>query len=94
MFKIDDFSEHTSATDRIERLRLERHEFIKMQLRLSQSSLAEIGRVLGLKSGTITTVSKGLGQSRRVQLEIAKTISVPAWELWPERFTKDKEGSL
>ncbi len=91
MYKIEDFSEHTNAVERLNQLRLERHEFIKMQLRLRRTTLSQIGRDLGLASGTISTVSKGLGQSRRVQLALAEAIDLPSWKLWPEQFSNSQK---
>ncbi|KJZ17241.1 helix-turn-helix domain-containing protein [Loktanella sp. S4079] len=92
LYDFDDFSGHSTATEHLERLRLQRHEFIKSHLRLAGTSLAELSRELGLKSGTMTTVSKGKGQSKRVQIHIAKALNIPASTLWPEVFSKDTEG--
>jgi len=58
-----------------------------------EALLSTASRELGLKSGTMTTVSKGKGQSKRVQLHIAKALNTPASTLWPEVFSKDTEGA-
>ncbi|MCK0121069.1 helix-turn-helix domain-containing protein [Loktanella sp. F6476L] len=88
----DNFSDHLPAADHLDRLRLRRHELIKSQLKLSGSSLAELGRELELKSETMTTVSKGRGKSRRVQLHIAKALGLEPSTLWPEAFSKTSTG--
>ena len=93
MINFDDFSAHPSATEHLDRLRLRRHEFIKSHLRLANTSLAQLGRELGLKNGTMTTISKGQGRSKRVQLHIAAALDIPEWKLWPEYFSENSEGS-
>lgn len=92
MNKLDDFQRHVAASSSIDELRLRRHEFIKSSLRVAGTSLAELGRELGLKNGTMSSVSRGHGQSKRVQIKIASALNMPVWQLFPERFTEpDKQ---
>ena len=92
MNKLYDFDQDAEASERVDRRRLERHEFIKSRLRLAGTSLAEIGRELGVKNGTMSTVSRGLGNSKRVQLRLSEVLQLEPSVLWPERFPKLNEG--
>lgn len=62
-----------------------RHEGIKAALRLQGSSLADVARRLEVAPATVTSVSQGRMQSRRVQDALAEAVKVPAEQLWPER---------
>jgi len=55
----------------------EMREFIKYQLRLRGSSLAEIGRELGVSTATVSQVCGGMRTSERIQRTIAKKLEAP-----------------
>ena len=63
------------------------HEWIKMQLRLCGSSLADIARELGVAKTTVTAVSQGLRRSRRIEAAIVAKLGMPPERLWPERMS-------
>lgn len=84
MSDLNNIEKLVPALKQIERLRLERHEFIKSQLRLRQSSLAILGRQLGVGSATMTLVSKGLASSKRVRAKLAAAMGMEISELFPE----------
>lgn len=65
---------------------LERHEIIKMRLRLAGSSLAQIARELGVAPTTVTTVSQGYRRSRRIERAIAHALCVQPESLWSDRY--------
>lgn len=92
MNKLYEFEHDQVASARLDRHLLERHEFIKSSLRLCGTSLAEVGRQLGVKNGTMTTVSKGLGSSKRIQLRLAEILQISPSSLWPENFSDPDEG--
>lgn len=64
----------------------ERHERIKMRLRLAGSSLAKIARELEVQPTTVTSVCLGQRRSRRIEDLIAEKLSTTAPKLWPDRF--------
>lgn len=88
----DQLAKLQEVADMLDGLRLERSEFIKSQLRLRGTSLAEVGRSLEVGSGTMTVVSKGKGVSERVMLRLAEILEMDPGELWPERFRKASNG--
>jgi transcriptional regulator with XRE-family HTH domain len=55
---------------------LKRREFIKYQLRLKGSSLAEISRELGITSATVSQVCSGERTSKRVLQAIADKLEI------------------
>jgi len=55
---------------------LKRREFIKYQLRLKGSSLAEISRELGVSSATVSQVCSGERTSKRVLQAIADKLEI------------------
>jgi len=65
---------------------MERHERIKMRLRLAGSSLAQVARELGVQPTTVTSVCQGYRRSRRVEDLIATKLSTTPAKLWPERY--------
>lgn len=69
----------------------EQHELVKMRLRLSGSSLAEIARELSVTPTTVTIVSQGQRRSRRIEQAIATKLGTTAALLWPDRYD-DKGG--
>jgi len=71
----------------------ERHERIKMRLRLAGSSLAKIARELEVQPTTVTSVCLGLRRSRRIEDLIAEKLSTTAAKLWPDRFLGETSTS-
>lgn len=63
-----------------------KHEKIKMELRLADSSLADISRTLELHQSTVTSVSQGYGRSERIQNAIAAKLGKSPKEIWPKRY--------
>lgn len=88
MKTLNELAKQQHVLDRLDHLKLERHEFIKGAIRLKRTSLAEIGRDLGVRSSTMTMVSQGQGVSERVQLRLAEILELDPAVLWPERFNK------
>ena len=64
----------------------ERHERIKMRLRLAGSSLAQVARELGVQPTTVTSVCQGQRRSRRIEDRIAETLRTTPAKLWPDRY--------
>ncbi|WP_038126237.1 helix-turn-helix transcriptional regulator [Thiomicrorhabdus sp. Milos-T2] len=56
-------------------IQLNRREFIKYQLRLQGSSMAEISRELGISASTVSQVCSGERTSQRVITAIAKKLN-------------------
>lgn len=71
---------------------LQRHERIKMRLRLAGSSLSGIARELGVAATTVTSVSQGYRRSRRIEQAIADKLRETPEHLWPDRYTKETPG--
>lgn len=65
---------------------LQKHERIKMQLRLAGSSLANVARELGVRPTTVTSVCQGYRRSRRIEQLIAQKLNQSPSDLWPERY--------
>lgn len=68
------------------RVRIKRHERIKMRLRLAGTSLAQIARDLGVRSTTVASVSRGTSHSRRIEATIARALGTGPEKLWPDRY--------
>lgn len=68
------------------RAHIKRHERIKMRLRVAGTSLAAIGRELGIQPTTVASVCRGTSRSRRVELRIAQVLGTQPQKLWPERY--------
>lgn len=66
--------------------RCERHEWIKMRLRLVGSSLSQVARDLGVRPTTVTSVSQGFRRSQRIERRIAEVLTTAPAQLWPERY--------
>jgi len=64
----------------------ERHERIKMRLRLAGSSLAQVARELRVQPTTVTSVCQGYRRSRRIEDLIATKLSTTPAKLWPDRY--------
>lgn len=54
----------------------QRREFIKYQLRLRGTTLAEVSRELGVSTATMSQVCLGVRSSERIMLEIAARLGV------------------
>ena len=66
---------------------IQRHERIKMQLRLAGSSLTQVARDLGVQRSTVAAVSRGTSRSRRIEDRIATVLATAPERLWPERYS-------
>ncbi len=62
----------------------DRHERIKMQLRLRGSSLASVARELGVAKASVTSVCKGIHESQRIKASIAAKLGSTPSALWPK----------
>ena len=61
------------------------HEWIKMELRLRGSSLADVARELGVTRSTVTAVCLGHRRSQRIESMIGMKLGMPVERLWPNR---------
>lgn len=52
----------------------QRREFIKYQLRLRGTSLAQVGRELGVTTATMSQVCLGVRTSQRILVDIARRL--------------------
>lgn len=68
------------------RQQIQRHERIKMKLRLAGSSLAQVARELQVQPTTVTSVSRGLSRSKRIESRIAEVLRTTPDKLWPDRY--------
>ena len=66
---------------------IQRHERIKMQLRLAGSSLTQVARDLGVQRSTVAAVSRGTSRSRRIEDRIAAVLATAPERLWPDRYS-------
>ena len=64
---------------------LQKHEEIKMRLRLAGSSLANIAQGLNVSATTVTQVSQGRHRSKRIEGAIAGKLGTTPEALWPDR---------
>ena len=71
---------------------IQRHECIKMQLRLAGSSLTKIARELGVQPSTVASVSRGKSRSRRIEGRIAVVLATAPEHLFPERYASASES--
>ena len=71
---------------------VEKHEKIKMLLRLSGSSLSQIARELSVAPTTVTTVSQGYRRSKRIETAIATRLGLDPSELWRERYASQRRS--
>ncbi|UWR27367.1 helix-turn-helix domain-containing protein [Sulfitobacter sp. S223] len=65
---------------------INKREFVKAQLRSSGTSLSQIGRDLGLKPSTISSVLSG-ARSQKVERAIADALKNEPQLIWPERYS-------
>lgn len=71
----------------------QRREFIKYQLRLRGTSLAEVGRELGVSTATMSQVCLGVRTSERVLLAITEKLRLPVTVPSPADGTEKGELS-
>jgi Ner family transcriptional regulator len=57
-----------------------------MKLRLAGSSLAQVARELQVQPTTVTSVSRGLSRSKRIESRIAEVLRTTPDKLWPDRY--------
>lgn len=62
----------------------QRREFIKYQLRLRGTCLAQVGRELGVSNATMSQVCLGVRRSERVLDALTRRLGLPAGALDPE----------
>ena len=62
-----------------------KRELVKARLRTNGTSMSQIGRELGLKPSTISSVVAG-ARSRKVERAIADALQTRPEEIWPERY--------
>jgi len=65
-------------------------EDIKAQLRKKGSSLADVGRSLGVSGQAVSQTLQGFCRSRRIERKIAEILELPLHVLWPERYPATK----
>ena len=68
----------------------EQHERLKAELRIRGTSLAQIGRALGVSATSVSLVGLGKHRSKRIERAIAEALGTTAEELYPARY---REGS-
>lgn len=71
---------------------LQRHEFLKLQLRLKGSSLAQVAKSLGVLQSSVTVVSQGYRRSQRIEAAIANQLGTSPQALFPERYDTKEQG--
>ncbi|WP_136685472.1 helix-turn-helix domain-containing protein [Falsirhodobacter xinxiangensis] len=64
----------------------EQHERLKAELRIRGTSLAQIGRELGISGSSMSLVGLGKHRSRRIERAIADALGTTPEELYPERY--------
>lgn len=67
--------------------KVNKRELIKAQLRTRGISLSQVGRELGLKPSTISSVLAG-ARSLKVEQAIATALNTRPELIWPERYPK------
>jgi Ner family transcriptional regulator len=67
--------------------KVNKRELIKAQLRTRGISLSQVGRELGLKPSTISSVLAG-ARSLKVEQAIAAALNTRPELIWPERYPK------
>ena len=69
-----------------------RREWIKFQLRIRGTSLAGVGRDLGINRAA---VGKAMNTHyKRVEQAIAERLGLRAEQIWPERYEPEPERAL
>lgn len=64
----------------------DRHERLKAELRIRGTSLAQIGRDLGVSGTSISLVGLGKHRSKRIERAIADALGTTPEKLYPERY--------
>jgi lambda repressor-like predicted transcriptional regulator len=64
----------------------EQHQRLKAELRIRQTSLAEIGRELGVSGTSMSLVGLGKHRSRRIERAIADALGTTPETLYPDRY--------
>ncbi|EKF42409.1 helix-turn-helix domain-containing protein [Nitratireductor rhodophyticola] len=72
---------------------IERHDWIKRQLRRRKITFAKIAEELGVSCVSVTMVCQGHRSSQRVQQAIADKLGVEPCHLWPGKYAK-REGQM
>ncbi len=67
-------------------------EQLKAQLRQREWSLARVARQLNLSRAAVSMVLAGR-RSQRVEAFIAQVLGQSVAEVWPERYSSDKESA-
>lgn len=62
------------------------HERLKAELRIRGTSLAQLGRDLGVSGTSMSLVGLGKHRSARIEAAIAKALDTTPQALWPGRF--------
>lgn len=62
-----------------------KRELVKARLRTNGTSMSQIGRELGLKPSTISSVVAG-ARSQKVERAIADALKTDPEKIWPERY--------
>lgn len=69
----------------------EQHERLKAELRIRGTSLAQIGRELGISGTSMSPVGLGKHRSKRIERAIADALGTTPEELYPERYRGEAE---
>ncbi len=64
----------------------ENHERLKAELRIRGTSLAQIGRDLGISGTSMSLVGLGKHRSKRIERAIADALGTTPEKLYPERY--------
>lgn len=72
----------------------ERHERIKMRLRIAGTSFADLARSLGVSDTNVSSCSFGRRRSAKVQKAIADALNTTPEALFPERYHNGKENPV
>lgn len=67
----------------------ERHERLKAELRIRGTSLAKIGRNLGISGTSMSLVGLGKHRSRRIEQAIVDALGTTPDQIYPERYKED-----
>jgi lambda repressor-like predicted transcriptional regulator len=69
---------------------LKKHERIKCLLRIKGSSLADVGRRLGVSQSAMSMVCVGRKRSKKIESAIATELGTSPEELWPKRYREGR----
>lgn len=68
------------------------HEMIRARLRMAGTSFSAISRELGVSPPSVSLVSQGLRQSKKIQDAIARKLKTSPEKIWPGRYKQ--EGAM